>query len=115
MWWRADYIETCNCAHVCPCKFTMIPTQGQCHGVDAFHIREGECDDLRLDGLNVSLVFAWPVGPASFSVDGRRAQVGLGELASVKVGPTISDIGGSEANARLVILRCTIDPRRRRA
>ena len=25
-WWRADYIETCNCAHGCPCNLTMIPT-----------------------------------------------------------------------------------------
>ncbi len=49
-WWRADYVETCNCAHGCPCNFTMIPTHGGCHGIDAFHIREGECDGVRLDG-----------------------------------------------------------------
>jgi hypothetical protein len=156
-WWRADYVETCNCAHGCPCNFTMIPTNGGCHGVDSYHIREGECDGVRLDGLNVALVFAWPgpihhghgrgvvyiddranaaqrealesivtgeagpggpfeifrstfddrpeviVGPAAFSVDGRRASIALGGLATVKVGPIISDMDGSEANARLVL------------
>jgi hypothetical protein len=156
-WWRADYVETCNCAHGCPCNFTMIPTSGGCHGVDSYHIREGDCDGVRLDGLNVALAFAWPgpihhghgrgvvyiddranaaqrealesivtgeagpggpfeifrgtfddrpgviVGPAAFSVDGRRASIALGGLATVKVGPIISDMDGSEANARLVL------------
>ena len=156
-WWRADYVETCNCAHGCPCNFTMIPTSGGCHGVDSYHIREGDCDGVRLDGLNVALAFAWPgpihhghgrgvvyiddranaaqraalesiatgeagpggpfeifrstfddrpgvmVGPSAFSVDGRRASITLGGLATVKVGPIISDMDGSEANARLVL------------
>lgn len=156
-WWRADYVETCNCAHGCPCNFTMIPTHGGCHGVDAYHIREGACDGVRLDGLNVALAFAWPgpihhghgravvyvderaspeqhaalerimtgeagtggpfeifrgtfderpavmAGPARIAIDGRRASIELGGLAAVKVGPVISDMDGSEANARLVM------------
>ena len=156
-WWRADYVETCNCAHGCPCNFTMIPTSDGCHGVDSYHIREGDCDGVRLDGLNVALAFAWPgpihhghgrgvvyiddranaaqrealesivtgeagpggpfeifrstfddrpgviIGPVEFSVDGRRASITLDGLATVKVGPIISDMDGSEANARLVL------------
>jgi len=156
-WWKADYVETCNCAYACPCNLTMIPTHGGCHGVDAFHILEGECDGVRLDGCNVALAFSWPgaihhghgrgfvyvderaspaqraalekivtgeagpggpfeifrstfderaavvVGPMSFSVNGRRADVGLGGHGAVKVGPVISDMDGSEANARLVM------------
>jgi hypothetical protein len=156
-WWRADYVETCNCAHGCPCNLTMIPTHGECHGVDAYHIREGDCDGVRLDGLSAAMVFAWPgpihrghgrgvvyiddraspaqhaaletilvgeagpggpfeifrstfderpqvvFGPVAFSVEGRRATVGLGDLATVKVGPVLSDMDGSEANARLVM------------
>ena len=156
-WWRADYVETCNCAHGCPCNFTMIPTHDGCHGVDAYHIREGAFDGVRLDGLNVAMVFAWPgpihhghgravvyideraspeqhaaleriatgeagpggpfeifrstfderpkvmAGPAKIAIDGRRASIGLGDIATVKVGPVISDMDGSEANARLVM------------
>jgi hypothetical protein len=135
----------------------MIPTHGGCHGVDTYHVREGECDGVRLDGLNFALVFAWPgpihhghgrgvvyvddratpaqraalerigtgeagpggpfeifrstfeerpavvVGPMSFELEGRRAAIGLGDVATVKVGPVISDMDGSEANARLVM------------
>jgi hypothetical protein len=135
----------------------MIPTYGGCHGVDAYHIREGDCDGVRLDGVSAALVFAWPgpihhghgrgvvyideratreqrealegiltgeagpggpfeifrgtfderpgvmVGPMTFALDGRRATIGLGTLASVKVGPIISDMDGKEANARLVL------------
>jgi len=156
-WWKADYVETCNCAHGCPCNFTMIPTHGGCHGLDAFHVIEGECDGVRLDGCDVALAFDWPgpihrghgrgfvyigdraspaqraalekivtgeagpggpfeifrgtfderpavvVGPMNFSIDGRRAEIRIGDHGAVKVGPVISDMDGSEANARIVM------------
>jgi hypothetical protein len=156
-WWKADYVETCNCAHGCPCNFTMIPTHGGCHGLDAFHVIEGECDGVHLDGCDFALAFNWPgpihhghgrafvyigdraspaqraalekivtgeagpggpfeifrgtfderpavvVGPMSFSIEGRRAEVRIGDHGAVKVGPVISDMDGSEANARIVM------------
>jgi hypothetical protein len=156
-WWRADYVETCNCSHACPCNFTMLPTHGGCHGIDAYLIREGECDGVRLDGLGVALAFAWPgpihrghgkgvvyvddranpaqraaleriatgeagpggpfeifrstfdarppvvVGPLRIYSEGRRGGIELGALGGAKVGPVISDMDGSEANARLVM------------
>jgi hypothetical protein len=156
-WWKAGYVETCNCAHGCPCNLTMIPTHGDCHGVEVWHIREGECDGVRLDGLHVALAFSWPgpihrghgrafiyvderanaaqraalekigtgeagpggpfeifrstfderpavaFGPVKYSVNGRRASFGLGNLAAAQVGPVISDMDGSEANARIVM------------
>ena len=43
-WWKADYIETCNCAHGCSCNLTMIPTDGTCQAIDAWKIREGAFD-----------------------------------------------------------------------
>jgi hypothetical protein len=156
-WWRADYIETCNCAHGCPCNLTMIPTHGGCRGLEAFGIREGECDGVRLDGLNVAYAFSWPgpihrghgramvciddraspaqraalekiatgeagaggpfeifrstfderpavvVGPVKLAVNGRNASIDIGAHGGVKVGPILSDMDGSEANARLVM------------
>ncbi len=59
-WWKADYVETCNCAHGCPCNFTQIPTDGTCKSMVAWDIREGECDGVRLDGLRLGLVAVWP-------------------------------------------------------
>lgn len=156
-WWKADYVETCNCAHCCPCNTTMLPTHGSCHGIDAYRIRQGAADGVALDGLHVALAFSWPgpihrghgkaivyideradakqraalekiatgeagpggpfeifrstfdarpevvFGPVHFSVNGRRAELRLGKVGEVKVGPIISDMDGSEANLRLVM------------
>lgn len=59
-WWKADYVETCNCAHGCPCNFTQIPTDGTCRGVAVWEVREGACDGVRLDGLRVGFIEHWP-------------------------------------------------------
>ena len=59
-WWKADYIETCNCAHACSCNLTMIPTDGTCQGIEAWKIREGAFDTTRLDGLGIAIIVRWP-------------------------------------------------------
>ena len=37
----------------CPCTFVQAPSEGDCEGILAWHIREGNYDDVTLDGLNV--------------------------------------------------------------
>jgi hypothetical protein len=59
---RGPEIATCNCAWGCPCQFNALPTNGDCRAVVAFRIDEGHFGDVRLDGLKVAGVFAWP-GP----------------------------------------------------
>ncbi len=59
-WWKADYIESCNCAHGCSCNLTMIPTDGTCQAIDAWKIREGAFDTTQLDGLGLALILRWP-------------------------------------------------------
>jgi hypothetical protein len=59
-WWKADYLESCNCAHGCPCNLTQIPTDGTCKSMVAWEIREGECDGVRLDGLTLGMIGFWP-------------------------------------------------------
>lgn len=59
-WWKSDYLETCNCAHGCPCNLTMLPTDGTCQAIDAWKIREGMFDGTRLDGLGLALILHWP-------------------------------------------------------
>lgn len=60
-WWmRADYIETCNCAHGCPCNLTQIPTYGGCDAVVGYRIKAGECDGVDLGGLGLGYVASWP-------------------------------------------------------
>src|SRR5262249_39756130 len=43
----------------CPCNFAQPPTTGECEGILAWHIREGNYGDVRLDGLSVMAVGAF--------------------------------------------------------
>lgn len=52
----------CNCAYGCPCQFNALPTNGNCCAVAAVDIEEGHHGDIRLDGLRIAVVLAWP-GP----------------------------------------------------
>src|SRR2546422_1891179 len=53
--WRlvGDWFDVCKCTIPCPCTFAQAPSEGDCEGILAWHIREGGYDDVRLDGLNV--------------------------------------------------------------
>ncbi len=56
-WWmKGDWFDVCNCNIGCPCEFAQAPTNNECDGVLAYHIREGEYGDVRLDALNVMAV-----------------------------------------------------------
>src|SRR5437762_10944658 len=60
--WRikAAHLGNCNCAYGCPCKFTALPTHGNCRSVVGYEIQEGYFGALRLDGLRAALVTSWP-------------------------------------------------------
>ena len=52
----------CNCSYGCPCQFNALPTYGFCEAMVAISISGGYYGDVRLDGLNIAVVFQWP-GP----------------------------------------------------
>lgn len=56
--WRVvgDWFDVCNCKIPCPCTWAEAPTQDQCTGVLAWHVREGHYGDIRLDGLNLIVI-----------------------------------------------------------
>jgi hypothetical protein len=51
-----DWFDVCSCDIPCPCEFAQAPTNNVCEGVLAYHIRDGNYGDVRLDGLNVLAV-----------------------------------------------------------
>jgi hypothetical protein len=57
---RAAEISACNCDWGCPCQFNALPTRGNCRAIVGIRIDEGYFGDVRLDGLKVVGVFAWP-------------------------------------------------------
>lgn len=62
MAWRikAKYYEACNCALGCPCNMSGFPTHGNCEGVVAFAVTEGERDGVDLAGAKVCCAVNWP-------------------------------------------------------
>ena len=52
-----EYMETCNCALLCPCitsNLTAWPTEGDCKAAVAMRIDKGSKDGVQLDGLAFS-------------------------------------------------------------
>jgi hypothetical protein len=56
----ADYIESCNCTHACPCNFIGSPSDGSCEALVAYHIRAGYYANTSLDGMDFVIAWAWP-------------------------------------------------------
>jgi hypothetical protein len=50
---RGDWFDVCKCTIPCPCTFGQAPSEGDCEGILAWHINEGNFGDTRLDDLNV--------------------------------------------------------------
>lgn len=50
----------CNCAYGCPCQFNARPTHGSCRAIVAIDIEDGHHGDVRLDGLKIAAIAAWP-------------------------------------------------------
>ena len=48
-----DWFDVCKCTIPCPCTFAQAPSEGECEGILAWHIREGHYGDVALDGLNI--------------------------------------------------------------
>lgn len=48
-------LGACNCNWGCPCNFEAPPSNGFCEGSYLWHVQEGACDGVSVDGLN----FAW--------------------------------------------------------
>ncbi len=48
-----DWFDVCKCTIPCPCTFAQAPSEGDCEGILAWHIREGTYGDVRLDDLSV--------------------------------------------------------------
>ena len=53
--WRlvGDWFDICSCDIACPCEFAQAPTGNVCHGLLAWHVREGSYGDVRLDGFTL--------------------------------------------------------------
>ena len=75
---EGTWTDACCCKVPCPCLFGTGATEGYCEGASVLEIREGECDGVPLNGLNVLVVYH--VGQWSrliVDVDATDEQVGV--------------------------------------
>jgi hypothetical protein len=58
-----QYMETCNCAFLCPCITSNLaarPTEGDCKAALTMHIDKGAKDGVKLDGLSFVVMMHSP-------------------------------------------------------
>jgi hypothetical protein len=48
-----DFFDVCKCNMPCPCTFAQSPSYGDCDGVLAYHIKNGQYGQTTLSDLNV--------------------------------------------------------------
>lgn len=86
------YFETCNCEAACPCVFLSAPSTGECTVLIAWHIEQGRCDEVVLDGLNVALAVYAPghmmqvPWKAALYLDAQASEVQRGALTQIFAG-----------------------------
>jgi len=79
--WRltGDWFDVCRCRVPCGCTFAQAPDEGECEGILAWHVREGNFGDVNLDDLKV-------VAVASF-----EGNIWMGEAKNSKMGMFIDE------------------------
>jgi hypothetical protein len=50
---KGDWFDLCSCLVPCSCSFAQAPNVDQCDGILAWHLREGNYGDVKLDDLSV--------------------------------------------------------------
>lgn len=110
--WRVagDWFDVCKCRIPCPCTFAQPPSEGDCEGILAWHIREGRYGEVELDGLSVVALGAyegniWEGNKADIAmfVDERadeRQREALQVIYSGQAGGWPADFGAMIGNFR---------------
>jgi hypothetical protein len=104
--WRiaGEYMETCNCAFICPCITSNMaerPTEGDCKAAIAMRIDRGKMGSVPLDGISFIVLLHAP-GP----MDQGNMKVGLivDEKANEDQVKAIADIASGAAGGPMALL-----------
>jgi hypothetical protein len=95
---QGDYFEACTCDVSCPCIFLAPATQEACDVFFAWHIEQGNKDDVDVSGLNVALAAHTP----KQMTDGNwTVALYIDERASAKQGDALAAIFSGAAGGHL--------------
>ncbi len=110
-----EYMETCNCALLCPCitsNLAATPTEGDCKAAVALRIDKGQRDGVVLDGLSFIVMLHSPaaMGAGNITVgliiDERASEAQVEAISAIAtgaaggpmaaLGPLVGSIAGVE-------------------
>jgi hypothetical protein len=97
--WRltGDWFDVCRCRVPCGCTFAQPPDEGECNGILAWHVREGNYGDVTLDGLNVVMVGSFEGNLWSGDAKNSAAGFFLDERADERQREALQMIFGGQA------------------
>ena len=112
---NGEYMETCNCAFLCPCITSNLagrPTEGDCKAAIAMCIDKGVKDGVQLDGLSFIVMLHSPgaMGDGNIKVgliiDERASQEQVEAITAIAtgsaggpmaaLGPLVGSVAGVE-------------------
>ncbi len=80
---RGTYVASCSCASGCPCPVDLRPTdpngKGECRGVAAFSIAEGDSQGVDMSGVTWAL---YNLFPSNITAGGWKVGIVVDESAS---------------------------------
>ncbi len=89
---QLDQIESCNCPPNCPCQFGGLPTNGSCHFLIGYRVREGSFGTVHLDGATFVVICFYPGaihqgnGSVVLFVDEAMTEAQVGAIAQILSG-----------------------------
>lgn len=105
----------CNCDYACPCQFGSTPTYGNCEAVNTLEIEQGHHGDVKLDGLRVMTILAFPgpvhegKGRAQYVIDSRADEAQRAALLRIVSGQD-SEPFKTHYNVFAAMTEETLDP-----
>ena len=99
-----EYMETCNCAFLCPCitsNLSAKPTEGDCKAAIAMRIDKGQKDGVTLDGLSFMVLLH---SPSAMSEGNITVGLIVDERASEQQADAISAIATGAAGGPMAAL-----------
>ena len=104
MRWSLDgnYAENCNCDIMCPCLYLQPPTEGFCEAMLVWDIKTGHLNDVKLDGLKVSIWLHAP-GP-QLTEGGFKIALYIDENASDEQATALEELYGGKHGGHLGVI-----------
>ena len=97
-----DYAESCNCDMVCPCIYLQPASMGPCNAMLVWDIKEGHCDDVKLDGVKVSAFLQ--AGSAALTEGNCKLALYIDESASDEQAAAIEKLWGGQGGGHLGVI-----------